>query len=51
MTDLPITSAAPKLAEPKTPGLNGALQRICRWFWKVAEDNREMDTKPYDGII
>ncbi|MDJ1016373.1 MAG: hypothetical protein QNJ35_07675 [Paracoccaceae bacterium] len=51
MTDLPIAPAAPKLAEPKTPELKGSLQRISRWFWKVAEDTKEMDTKPYDGIL
>ena len=51
MTDLPITPAAPKLADPKTPEFRGALRRFSDWFWKAAEDSKEMNTKPYDGIL
>ena len=51
MTDLPILQAAPKPIQAETPELNGKVKSLLRWFWRVTEETKEMNTKPYDGIL
>lgn len=51
MTDLPINSAESKQTEPSTQRLFKLVRRFTNWFWRVTEDSKDLETKPFDGIL
>lgn len=51
MTDLPITQAAPKPIHAKASESDGKIKSLVRWFWRVTEETKEMNTKPYKGVL
>ena len=51
MTDLPINSATNENIKAETPKVSKLFQCFTNWFWRIAEDSKDMDTKPFDGIL
>ncbi|WP_162798538.1 hypothetical protein [Sulfitobacter sp. SK012] len=51
MSDFPATPQTQELTAKKTPELSGLLRRASNWFWKMTNDAKDMNIKPFDGIL
>ena len=51
MSDSPVATQTHELAQKQTIEMKALLRRASNWFWNTADGAKDMDTKPFEGIL
>ena len=51
MTDLTQHSVANEKIKANSQSVLKLINHVFSWFWSITDDAKDMDTKPFDGIL